>query len=83
MEKKNKKPSNPTIQEGWTLRDEIANSAMKSLIIRTTERKLSLWCKILIFLGLDGWTVDYELSQKNISISAYKIADEMLKQREL
>ena len=28
METQNK-PSNPTIQEGWTLRDEFANSAMQ------------------------------------------------------
>jgi len=32
METENKKPRNPTIQQGWTLRDEFANSAMQGMI---------------------------------------------------
>lgn len=67
--------------EGMTLRDYFANSAMQSLIIKTTERKTGIWSKILIYFGRNGWASNYELSEKNISISAYEIADAMLKQR--
>jgi len=70
-------------QDGMTLRDYFAAKAMQSLISKTTERKLSVWSKILIFFGRNGWTVDYELPQSKISNSAYDIADAMLKQREL
>lgn len=31
-----KKPSNQTIREGWTLRDEFANSAMQGLLSNST-----------------------------------------------
>lgn len=91
----NKKPENPQaypmdyshegyrMETGMTLRDHFAGLAMQSLILKTTERKLSIWSKVLIFLGRDGWIVDYELSQSKISNSAYDIADAMLKQREL
>jgi len=87
----NKKPHNPpafpnaNTQEraGMTLRDYFAAKAMQSLVIKTTERKLSIYSKILIFFGCNGWSVDYDLSEINISKSAYSIADEMLKQRKL
>ena len=68
---------------GMTLRDYFAAKAMQSLILKTTERKLSIWSKILIYFGRNGWTVDYELSELNISKSAYSVSDSMLKQREL
>ena len=32
MENQETKPTNPTIQEGWTLRDEFASSAMRAII---------------------------------------------------
>ena len=89
--KENKKPENvsafPALHlnshEGMTLRDYFAAKAMQGLIIKTTERKLSIYSKILIFFGRNGWTIDYELSESKISKSAYNIADAMLKQREL
>lgn len=63
-----KKPENPTIREGWTLRDEFANSAMQGMLSHSTRYKPRN-------PGAD-W-------HESISIEAYEIADAMLKQREL
>jgi len=68
----NKKPENPTIQQGWTLRDEFANSVLQGMfhedifrisdkVVKVTEKSRAKW----------------------FAEQAYKFADEMLKQREL
>lgn len=68
---------------GMTLRDYFANSAMQGLVISTTVNESSIINRIKIFFGIKGYTADFNLSEKEISISAYSIADAMLKQREL
>ena len=64
----NKKTSNPTIQQGWTLRDEFANSAMQGV--------MSTYSSQVTFKAI---IEQVEL----VSITSYAIADAMLKQREL
>ena len=67
MSKQEKKPSNPTIKEGWTLRDEFANSAMQGHIASE--------------YGVMVHSEDYNNEQ--LAKMFYKIADAMLKAREL
>jgi len=72
----NKKPKNPfafpcvdvtIIQEGMTLRDYFANSAMQGMIANTEIRRP------------DSQEIEFEAFAKR----AYRYADAMLKQREL
>jgi len=38
----NKKPTNPTIAQGWTLRDEFANSAMQGICVNAGRNRFDL-----------------------------------------
>jgi len=38
----NKKPENPSIQQGWTLRDEFANSAMQGICVNAGRNRFDL-----------------------------------------
>ena len=60
--------NNPTIQEGWTLRDEFANSAMSNLLPENATG-----CFGGYPIGIN------DINQ--IAETAYLIADAMLKQR--
>ena len=71
MNEQEKKPSNPTIKEGWTLRDEFANSAMQSILINMNNNVKN------------GYTSPIYAQFRLMSVDAYSIADAMLKQREL
>lgn len=82
MKIEEKAPHNPNIQEGWTLRDEFASSAMESLIISSSQKTPTLKNKFMIFFGINGWETNLDLSQSKIAKSAYELADSMLKQRE-
>jgi len=67
MNEQEKKPSNPTIQQGWTLRDEFANSAMQG----------HFSSEYGIIHNSDQYN-DLALSKR-----FYELADAMLKAREL
>lgn len=71
MGKEKTKPSNPTIQQGWTLRDEFANSAIQSILINSNENTK------------DGTTDSHYGQLCFLAKEAYDVADAMLKQREL
>jgi len=66
----NKKPSNPTIQQGWTLRDEFANSAMQGILSNSAQIETFMGNTLLPLPTL-------------ISHFSYELSDAMLKQREL
>lgn len=69
MKKEEQKPSNPTIQQGWTLRDEFAANAMQSVIVGSAYDN---------YTGNNGLPVPEFVAKES-----YLIADAMLKQREL
>jgi len=69
---KNTKLNNPTIQNGMTLRDYFANSAMQSIITNEKIRN-----------AIDKGTETGEEMNKKIALTSYQLADAMLKQREL
>lgn len=82
MSKETKKPSNPpafpcdfqhtgySMQNGMTLRDYFANSAMQSIIINVNNN------------AKDGTTSAIYADAGLIAKESYEIADAMLKQRE-
>lgn len=63
----NQKPNNPTIQQGWTLRDEFAKAAMQGHL--ASEYGVGVHCSIE--------------NQQALAEAFYNMADAMLKQREL
>lgn len=75
---KNQKPNNPTIKQGWTLRDEFAKSAMQK---PTSYKPKNFYHWLRWFFGY-SYDSSYQ-DHKNNAENAYKLADEMLKQREL
>lgn len=94
----NKKPSNPLAfpstwdsshnatvltENGMDLRDYFANSAMQALTLASATKSSNIWSKILIFFGMSGWTTNTNANGTEIAKGAYRVADEMLKQREL
>jgi len=72
MNQQEKKPSNPTIQQGWTLRDEFANTAL-----------LGMFSPDLLKLSDDVVKNTEKTRAEWFAEQSYNFADAMLKQREL
>ena len=64
------------------LRDYYAGLAMQSILSKTIVKKHSIWSKIRVFLGLEGYSIDFDVYDKKISKASYEMADAMLKERE-
>lgn len=81
----NKKTSNPTIAQGWTLRDEFANSAIANLSVSIKPK--TFYDRFKLFLRIFGFEnkVNFERQYDNESDAeyCYLLADAMLKQREI
>ena len=91
----NIKPSDPTIQKGWTLRDEFAKTAMGTILgfkHYDGQQKHELNTQGYLNSYWDSETTQKEMYEaeiqvindaENIAKRAYLMADAMLKQREL
>ncbi len=63
------------------LRDYFASMAMQSMVSKTMIKKHSIWSKILIFFGYEGYSVEFDVYMKKISKASYEMADAMIKEK--
>lgn len=75
-------PNGELPQKGMTLRDYFAAKAMESLTLgEMRHSRMSLIDRIKCYFNFKGWRRDFDINDIGISDSAYKIADQMLKER--
>lgn len=62
-------------------RQEIAFEVMLTLLDHNKVAEKSIWTRIKIFFGIEGWNVTHNYNFKNIVDRSYEVADEFLKER--
>lgn len=63
------------------LRDYFASLAMQSILSKSIVKKHSILSKIRIFLGLEGYSIDFDVYMKKISKASYEMADAMIEEK--
>lgn len=63
------------------LRDYFASLAMQSILNKTIVKKHSILSKIRIFLGLEGYSIEFDIYKKQISKASYEMADSMIAEK--
>jgi len=64
--------------EGLTKREYFAILITQSLVSTTTVRRSSLWSKIKIFFGHNGWKMNYDYHGHKVCKSAVETADMLI-----
>ena len=70
------------IQKSTDLRDYFAGLAMQSILSKTIVKKHSIWSKIRIFLGFEGYDIDFDVFMNKVSRAAYEMADAMIEEKD-
>ena len=63
------------------LRDFYAGLAMQSILTKTIVKKHSIWSKILILLGMEGYNIEFDTYMVKIAKASYDMADAMLEEK--
>ncbi len=63
------------------LRDYYAGLAMQSIINKTIVKKHSIWSKIRVFFGYEGYKIDFDLFMAKIAKASYEMSDAMLNEK--
>ena len=63
---------------GLTKREYFAGLAMQSFITSTIIRKKTLFSKMKILIGINGWKADHEFNKDAISRASLEVADALI-----
>jgi hypothetical protein len=68
------------VQDGLTKREYFASLIAQSLVTSTMVRRATIWSRLGIFLGLNGWTMYNEYNSKKVCKAAVETADTLIEE---